>query len=343
MTFDPTATAEQRMAAIREMAQALAADKAPIVLGPFRSELGFEASYFQPFIAWLASQVKDFATRAVVVTRGGLAPLYGSTVPTVDLYQLRTVTEIRRENLYDYKQLKLQKQTRQTDWDTRVIEDAARLLNLGPTYHTVHPAWMYWGLAPYWEETQGLRYLQKFTHYAPIPKLAKYPGSEQLPPGYVAVKFYGRATLPYPDPDVERFIQRTVATIAAQAPVVILASASEYDDHADIPIEGPNVFTLGRDCPPEQNLLVQASVLAHAKAFVGTYGGMAQLAVRMGVPSVSVWKEFGGTAHAHLSLQSWISKATRVPFVTGSIEDAGLWQGVLSIPGQVEMRQEQVA
>lgn len=344
VTFDPQATAEQRMTALREMAQSLASDKAPILVGPFRSELGFEASYFQPFAAWLASQVKDFDKRAVVLTRGGLATLYGSTAPTVDLYQLRTVTEVRRENLYDYKNAKLQKQTHQTDWDTRVIEDAARVLNLGPMYHTVHPAWMYWGLAPYWEETQGFRYLQKFTNYTPIPKPATFPGSEQLPKDYVAVKFYSRQpTLPYPDPDVERFLQHTVATIAAQTPVVLLASSTEYDDHSDIPIVGPNIFSLGANCPPEQNLLMQASVMAHAKAFVGTYGGMAQLAVRLGVPSVSVWKEFGGTAHAHLSLQSWISKATKVPFVTGSIEDAGLWQGVLSIPGTVEVRQEQVA
>lgn len=340
MIFDPAATADQRLSALRQMVQGLGTDKAPIVIGPFRSELGFEASYFQPFASWLASQVKGFADRAVVLTRGGMAPLYGTTAKTVDLYQLRTVPEVRRENLYDYKKTQLQKQMTQTDWDTRVIEDAARVLNLGPVYHTVHPAWMYWGFSPYWEETQGLRYLQKFTSYAPIPKPVRFPGSEQLPETYVAVKFYGRATLPYPDSDVESFISRTVATIAAQVPVVLLSSANEYDDHSDIPIEGPNVFALGGQCPPEQNLLMQASVLAHAKAFVGTYGGMAQLAVRLGVPSVSVWKEFGGTAHAHLSLQSWISKATRVPFVAGSIEDAGLWQGVLSVPAQLDVKQE---
>jgi hypothetical protein len=159
-------------------------------------------------------------------------------------------------------------------------------------------------------------------------KPAKFPGSEQLPEQYVAMKFYGRATLPYPDPDVESFIGRTAATIAAQIPVVLLASSSEYDDHSDIPIEGPNIFTLGTSCPADQNLLLQASVLA----------------VRMGVPSVSVWKEFGGTAHAHLSLQSWISKGTKVPFVAGSIEDASLWQGILSVPAPIVVQQqEQVA
>jgi hypothetical protein len=332
MPFDHTATPEQRLAAVRAFAETLAKDSAPIVLGPFRSELGFEASYWQPMLAWFAASVKGFAERAVIVTRGGLAPLYASVASRgVDLYALRTVTEVRRENLYDQKRSGLLKQMQPTDWDTRVIEDAARALNLGPVYHTLHPAWMYWGLEPYWNDVQGLRYLQKLTNYAPMATPQTYPGSEQLPASYCAVKFYNRATLPYPDAEVEAFVAKTVATIAAQIPVVLLTSSSEYDDHSDLPIEGPNILRLG-DSPADQNLLLQASVLAHAKAFVGTYGGMAQLALRLGVPSVSVWKEFGGTAHAHLSLQSWISKSTNVPFAAGSIFETGLWQGIVSVP-----------
>jgi hypothetical protein len=337
MTFDPKATPDQRLQAIASLVKALASDTAPILIGPFRSELGFEASYFQPFLAWLAKQVKGFEKRAVMVTRGGLAGLYGPLVTRgVDLYTLRTVTEVRRENLYDQKTTGLLKQVRQTDFDTRVLDDAARRLQLGPVYHTVHPAWMYWGLAPYWEEQAGLRYLQSVTDYTPIAKPPKPPGGDALPPVYVAMKFYRRATFPYPDAEVEAFVAKTAATIAAQVPVVLLSSASDYDDHSDLRIEGPNIFTLGGEITPHENLLVQASVLAHAKAFVGTYGGVAQLALRLGVPSVSLWKEFGGTAHAHLSLQSWISKATNVPFAAGSLTDASLWQGALAVPNLVQ-------
>jgi hypothetical protein len=341
VTFDPSASAEQRLQTVREFAKTLASDTAPILCGPFRSELGFEASYWQPFLAWFAATVKGFDQRAVIVTRGGLAPLY-STVASrgVDLYALRSVTDVRRENLYDQKRIGIQKQMQPTEWDTRVLEDAARALQLGPVYHTLHPALMYWGLEPYWNESQGMRYLQKLTNYAPLATPAKYPGSEQLPAEYCAVKFYHRATLPYPDAEVEPFVARTVATIAAQIPVVLLTSSPEYDDHSDLPIQGPNVFSLGTTAPADRNLLVQASVLAHAKAFVGTYGGMAQLALRLGVPSVSVWKEFGGTAHAHLSLQSWISKATNVPFAAGSIAESSLWQGVLAVPAMAAVTAE---
>jgi hypothetical protein len=336
MTFDPKATPDQRLQAIHGLVTTLASDSAPIICGPFRSELGFEASYFQPFVAWLAKQVKGFDKRAVIVTRGGLAPLYAPLAArSVDLYTLRTVTEVRRENLYDQKTTGLLKQVRPTDWDTRVLEDVSRRLGLGPVYHTVHPAWMYWGLAPYWEEQSGLRYLQSVTDYTPIAKPPKPLGGEALPPTYVAMKFYHRATFPYPDADVESFVSKVAATIAAQVPVVLLSSSSDYDDHTDLRIEGPNIFSLGGDMPPHENLMIQTAVMAHAKAFVGTYGGVAQTALRLGVPSISVWKEFGGTAHAHLSLQSWISKATNVPFAAGSLTDASLWQGALAVPNLV--------
>ena len=331
--FDPQATPEQRRDAIRAMAQSLANDKRPILVGPFRSELGFEASYFQPFIAWLAKSIDGFADRAVIVTRGGLAPLYdGLGSKAIDLYSLRAVKDVRRENKYDQRTIGIQKQVHPTPWDLNVLGDAARSLSINPGFHVVHPAWMYWGLAPYWDESQGLRYLQKFTAYDPIAAPPVYPGSEGLPPTYVAVKFYARATFPYPDAEVEEAVRNMVATLAAHVPVVLLSSANDYDDHTDIPIEGPNVFGIKPGVPPHENLLMQASVLSRAKAFVGTYGGMAQLAVRLKVPSVSLWKQFGGTAHAHLSLQSWISKATNVPFVAGSITDTSLLQSVLSVP-----------
>ena len=331
--FDPQATPEQRRDAIREMAAALTKDTRPILLGPFRSELGFEVSYFQPMMAWLAKNIKGFSERAIIVTRGGMAPFYaGVASRAVDLYTLRSVTDVRRENRYDAKMHGLQKQVRPTTWDERVLEDAARTLGLHPGYHVVHPAWMYWGFAPYWEEAQGLRYLQKFTDYTPVAAPAPFPGSEHLPKYYVAVKFYARATFPYPDAKVEEAVARIVATLAAQVPVVLLGSAGDYDDHRDLPIQGANVIIIEAGVPPHENLLLQMSVLSRARAFVGTYGGMAQLAVRLKVPSVSLWKAFGGTAHAHLSLQSWIAKATNVPFVAGSLTDTSLLQSVLSVP-----------
>jgi hypothetical protein len=328
MTFSSKASPAQRQKAVKEMVASLSKDRHPILLGPWRSELGFETSYWLPFLTWLSKQVPEFDQRACVVTRGGLAPLYSAVAARgYDLYALRSVTDVRRENLFDQKQTVLLKQVRETEWDKAVLADAADALGLGVLYHVVHPAWMYWALTPYWDETQGLAYLASMTDYAPLAKM----GGEGLPPKYVAMKWYGRPTFPYPDPIVAEFVQHTVATVAAQVPVVLLNVEGDYDDHVEIPVVGKNVRTLGADLAPEVNLLQQAVVLSNAAAFIGTYGGVAQTALRFGVPSVSFYTQWGGTAHAHLSLQSWLGKTQGVPFLMSSVEDTRIWRQVTQV------------
>lgn len=331
MTFSHSAKPDARLKAVDRLVAELNADSRPIACGPWRSEVGFEAMYWLPFLRCLASKVKGFDKRAVVVTRGGLAPLYADVAHAGhDLYALRDVADVRRENLYDHKfrhEAKTIKQLQMTEWDEQVLADAARELGLGTLYHVVHPAWMYWALAPYWEEHAGLKYLTSLAHYARLPKIAI---DADMPQDYVAMKWYARPTLPYPNADVAEFVQHVVAVVAKQVPVILLNAGGEHDDHIDIPIVGDNVHALPPELKPEENLKVQAAVIANAKCFVGTYGGMAQLALRLGVPSISFWTEFGQTAHGHLSLSSWLSKQTGTPFCAGSLNDGVLWQQVMA-------------
>lgn len=329
--FNPKASLTQRQQAVEKLIAELNSNKAPILCGPWRSEVGFESMYWLPFLRYLGGKCKGFADRAAVVTRGGLAPLYKDVAGMgFDLYALRDVKDVRRENLYDAQvrqKGKTIKQIQQTEWDEAVLEDAARALDIKGLYHTVHPAWMYWALAPFWEESAGLKYLHSMTDYEPLQKI-KADG--QLPPKYIAVKFYGRATFPYPHPEIADYVQGVVTRLARVLPVVTLGVGNSHDDHVDIPVAGPNIFSLPQDVPAEENLRVQAAVLSHASAFVGTYGGVAQLALRLGVPSYSVYAEWGGTAHAHLSLSSWLSKGFKVPFVVQSMLEASFTEQVLA-------------
>jgi hypothetical protein len=324
--FAPAASVDQRVTGVKGLiSQLKKTGDRPILVGPWRSELGFEVLYWLPFLRWLSAQVPKFDQRACVVTRGGLAPFYASVASKgLDLYALRSVKDVRRENLADYKSTALQKQIAMTDWDQAVLDDAAKACGIGPVYDVVHPAWMYWALAPFWEDHTGMRYLASLTAFD---QLLKPPKPEGLPEKYVAVKFYGRATFPYPEPEVSQFIQRIVGTIAAQIQVVVVPGGA-YDDHVDVPLTGPNIVSVA-DPQPETNLLSQAAVMAHATAVVGTYGGTMQMALRMGVPSVSFWKEFSGTARGHLALSQWLSTQANVPFLTGSMSEVGLWSQVV--------------
>jgi hypothetical protein len=347
-------TPELRRLAVKAYLRRLSLDDKPILVGPWRSEVGFEALYWLPFLNWCAKRIHRFVPRMVVVTRGGVGDtLYGmggknifAQQPTdsphmwvfatheqyIDLYSLRTVREVAQENIYDSLKTKMQKQVRCTRWDKAVLRDAAtRVLGKDARYHILHPAWMYWALDPFWSEDRGLKYLLSMTDYTPLPKPIVSTDGIVLPERYVAVKFYRREpTFPIQH-DTAAFVQHVVSLIAQQTHVVLLNSGHAGDDHADLTLSGPNIHTLPK-VPPEQNLALQAAVLGKATAFVGTYGGVAQLALRMGVPSVSFWTQFGGTCAAHLSLSNFLSQRTGVPFLTGSLADYQLWQQLIVAP-----------
>lgn len=300
----------------------------PILLGPWRSEVGFESLYWLPFLRWFVKSYDVDVSRLFTITRGGANLLYGTA--GIDLYDLRSVKTVRLENQYDWERTKLQKQMGATAWDRDVLKEAAaHLLGRGEKYHVLHPSWMYWALEPFWNELRGLQHLVSMADYEPIVK--PKPAGIDLPPSYVAMKWYERPTFPAQDDRVRDLIGRLVGVVGAQTKIVLLSGTPEADDHIDIEVTHPNIVAVP-PAAPEKNLAQQAQILAHASAFVGTYGGMAQLALRLGVPSVSFYKDFGQTAHAHLSLSSIISKKTKVPFLCGSLDDADGWTKVLSLP-----------
>lgn len=319
---------EARRFLTRQYLAHLARSSKPIIVGPYRSEVGFEGLYWVPFLRWFVKTYRIDAARLSCVTRGGAAVLYG--LPSVDLYRLRSVETVRLENQYDWQGTKLQKQTAMTPWDRDVLrEAAARLLGRGEPYHVLHPSWMYWALAPFWDEQRGLSYLTSMTDYEPIVGIP--PVSQVLPAQYVAMKWYDRVTWPAQDAQVQQFIGNLVSLVGASTKIVLLTGALECDDHVDVLVKHPSIVTLP-SVPPEQNLLQQIQVLSKATAFLGPYGGMAQLALRMGIPSASFYKAFGGTAHSHLSLSLILSKRTKVPFLVGSIEDVESWRRLVSLP-----------
>lgn len=320
-------TPELRRAIVRLNLKRLARSSKPILLGPWRSEVGFEALYLLAFLRWAATYAHLKPERFVTVTRGGAGILYGTA--GVDLYQLRSVEEVRLENQYDWQGSKLQKQMRCTPWDRDVLKSAAtKALGRREKYHVLHPAWMYWALEPFWTEQRGMQYLSSMTDYTPIGKVKG--GDLELPQHFVAMKWYSRATFQGHTEPVRQAVAQITGIVAAQTPVVLLTGHPDVDDHVDLDVQHPNLIRLPA-VSAEQNLAQQITALSRADAFIGTYGGMAQLALRLGVPSCSLYAEWGGTADAHLSLSGLISRRTKVPFLTGNFEDISMWKQVTSV------------
>lgn len=315
--------------AVRARLRYLALTGRPILIGPWRSELGFETLYWLPFLRRIITDAGIAADRLVTVSRGGAGVLY-QTPAGIDLYQLRSPACVRQENAYDWQASHMLKQLHPTRWDREVLrEAAAHVLGTGARYHVLHPSLMYQVLQPWWNERWGAAQLARWTDFARIPKPKRWDEHE-LPPKYVAMRWYGRATLPIQDPVVKEAIAALVQVVGAQTPIVLLTGPGHVDDHADLGIRHPSVVTLP-PVPVERNLEQQLRVLAHATAFIGPYGGLAQTALRLGVPAIGLWKTWGGTAHAHLALSSLISKQTDVPFLTGGLQDVHLWRQALSV------------
>ena len=319
-------TLAARVSVFRAYLRRIALSKKPVLLGPWRSEVGFESLYWLPFLRKQLMAAGIHPDRLIPVTRGGAATLYGR--PGVDLYRLRTVEMLRIENTYQHVKTGLQKQTVVTDWDRQVLREAADVaLGKGERFLSIHPSWMYWCLAPWWDGHAGLTDLLTACDFTGIPK----PGRAvlDLPQRYVAMKWYDRATFPLQDPVAQSWVREVSTAVASHTPVVLLTGTPETDDHADAVIQHPHIV-IPPAATPEANLEQQIRILAHAEAFVGTYGGVAQLALRLGVPSASFYRQWGGTAHAHLALSDWLSKSSGVPFLSGSVDDGQAWRRIVT-------------
>src|SRR5437773_4870420 len=56
---------------------AVAKGTAPIVVGPWTGEVGFEVLYWVPFLEWFRTRWRVPAERFVIISRGGVEPWYG--------------------------------------------------------------------------------------------------------------------------------------------------------------------------------------------------------------------------------------------------------------------------
>lgn len=293
-----------------------------VVLGPWRSELGFEVLYWIPFLHWAVHAAGIPIDRCLAVSRGGMGKFYPAA-HEVDLYTLREVDEVRLQNGVDAEQTKKLKQTRRTAWDNAVVREAVeRIHGAGARYVVLHPSWMYWLFEGVWEERDTLPFALRHMRIQnlPIPNL---PEGFELPSRFIAARVYERHTFPL-QPDVTALATGLVQAVASHLPVVLLNQSLFADDHVDLPLAGPNIFRLPT-VPPAQNFILQAAVLARCAAFVGTYGGIAQWALRYQKPSISFYTHFTGTARCHRTLSEMLSQACGQPFECSHLGAIKLW------------------
>jgi hypothetical protein len=241
---------------------------------------------------------------------------------------MRDVRDVRVENRVRVSRTGILKQTTVTAFDRALYRDAAETLGL-TKYLTLHPAWMYQTLQPFWVGQRGLSWVESRLRFGPMPAPVLDLG---LPPRYVAVSFYARHTWP-PTAVTAQLAREAIARIAQQIPVVLLHQGLHLDDHIDfVPKPLPENVILLSDrvkVTPQTSLVTLSAAIAKAAAFVGTYGGLSHLALRYQVPSVNLFTEFSGIFLAHRQLSEAYALQAKVPYHVLKLNEIPLLQDVL--------------
>jgi hypothetical protein len=124
----------------------------------------------------------------------------------------------------------------------------------------------------------------------------------RLPEEYVAARFYFRPSLE-DSPEHRDYLASVLALLAGEIPVVLLNTRMELDDHVDLDaLPESGVTTIDRAMTPADNLHVQTIAISRARAFVGTYGGLAYLPPFFGIPSIGLLADEGGIRPWHHAL-----------------------------------------
>jgi hypothetical protein len=312
-------------------ARYLARSKDPILVGPWRGEIGFEALYWIPWVEQFAHDYGIAPERLIPISRGGAAIWYGMP-HGFELLEMRTPQQIRLQVRIDVAKTGMFKQNAPTAFDRAIVTDAAETLKL-KKYHVIHPAWMYHSLADFWTGHRGIEWIGPQLRMRTI-EAPPLPDGMTLPKHFIAVKFYSRLTFPGSHKFVHKFLDAAMAQMSQDAELIVLDAKQHLDDHSELTrgYRGARIHHLDdlMEITPANNLLAQSAILGRSMGFVGTYGGFAQLALRMGKPSTSFYLDWGhATSVAHRALADVLSIRTGIPSIVIKLSELPMLSTVL--------------
>lgn len=287
----------------RELVTVLGRSGKPIILGPWLSETGFEILYWIPFLAWAKAYGNFDPERLVVVSRGGAAPWYRHiTSHYEDVFSFYTPDEFRLRNEQRIvEQGGRQKHVAVSSFDREIIDRVRQKRGLQGA-ELLHPSQMYQLLDHFWLQRSPVTLVEAFSVFSTLQPGAPTGVRAQLPERYVAAKFYGNVALPA-TPENAAFVSSYLSELTQHVDVVLLNTGHQFDDHQDYaPAVRSRLHTIDHLMTPENNLAVQTEVIAHAEAFVGTYGGFSYLAPLLGVNTLAFYSHSGGFRFDHLEV-----------------------------------------
>ena len=276
-----------RDAAVRFELWRLSRGSGPIVVGPWLSEVGYEALYWVPFVRWFVDYYRVDPARVIAVSRGGVSGWYeGIASRYVELLELYAPEEFAARNRA--RQDGQQKQFGLSDLDEEILRAVYREHGIERAA-VCHPSAMFRLLRQFWLGNESLDYALGYLRYAPLAPSFAAP-VPPLPDDFVAMKFYSARSLGADDRH-RHLLRALVERIAERHPVVLLRTGMAFDEHEDFLFAGLPVTDLAPHMKPGSNLGLQTEVIRRARRFVGTCGSLAWLAPMLGTDTLAVYSD----------------------------------------------------
>jgi hypothetical protein len=281
--------------AIERELDAIVSNGRMIVVGPWLSEVGFEALYWIPFLRWVKAAFRLDPARVVAVSRGGTRSWYeGIASRYVETWEHIDPADFARRT----RERGVTKQLHVSDFDRDVLRVVERLI--GERVDVLHPLLMYRLFSLFWSGQRPMSFLDAHTRFERIvaPRILE---DGRLPREYVAVKFYAARSLP-DNAEVRRTLAWFIEGLAERTNVVLLETGLVLDEHADYSFGASGrIISAKTWMKPANNLGVQTQIIAGAQAFLGTCGSVAWLAPMLGVNTSAVYMD-PEWLHAHLGV-----------------------------------------
>jgi hypothetical protein len=292
---------------VAEVVTSIEAADGKVVVGPWLGEVGFEVLYWIPFLRWLFAAHGIDPKGVTVVSRGGVESWYaGLHEHYVDMLSVFEPEELANASFgLRWATGRPRKQVEMHEGDEQVL--GATLGDAWRDQALLHPSLLYRLYRNLWLGWRPLTSFLERALYTPWQVPEEPDIVRDLPEDFTAARFYFRES--FTDAEANRaLVERILDRLLARGPVVLLNPGRVFDDHSDAePFEREGVYRPLAGIDPARNLSAQTAVLARARLFVGTYGGLAHLASLYRVPTIAL-ADGGDQNLVHLTLARRVAK-----------------------------------
>ena len=288
------------------VAQAWCGDQ-PVIVGPYLSDVGFELLYWRPFVAWMRDRFGARSAPVVAVSRGRVGDWYtGLASEYIDVCDLVPFDTFQRRNRERARDTGSWKQKVVSDFDQELLDRVAQRLGM-PGHQVLHPSLIFRVCSQIWNGALPDTWLAEHARYQrfALPPAGVTNDGDTEP--YVAVSFWFSSSFTDTRPH-RHLMHQALTELSRRLPVVVV-------DRGDCPGVPPSLGTGDRirvSTQPEHSddqLREQARVIAGARAFIGTFGGISLIAPFNNVPTLMVFGEDVGAFAHHAAVTREIAKA----------------------------------